>query len=134
MESPKYVPSTSESLVNLEKELKDIRAFNTRRTMGYFPIDQLKKFSTIEKEEHVARERGYKSFLAPQAPVGSEGAFYVYDESALQSVLDDQHDVLQKYDWPMDAEGFVKRVSEAWIDDKGHADLRAVIERAFGRK
>lgn len=119
---------------DISRELKDIRTLGSRKAMGYFPIDQLKAYSTVENEIRIARERGYEYFEAPDAPIGSEGALYVYDEASLQAILEECGDVLEKYHWPSDPDAFVRKVSEAWIDDDARADLRGVIQKAFGRR
>ena len=121
----------------IEKDIQDglanIRSLGSQKPMGYLPIDTLKSYyrSSLEKEIELAKQNGYRYLIAEHAPIGFEGALYVYDKKRLQEVLDLNKETLLKYDWPTEAEEFVGEVSRGWVLPD-YPELLGVIQKAFG--
>ena len=78
----------------------------------------------------MAKQNGYKYLIAEYAPIGFQGALYIFDEKSLQDVLDANKEILLKYDWPTNADSFVSQVSQGWFLD--NAEILALIQKAFG--
>ena len=101
--------------------------------MGYLPLATLEKHLAMDATEVADsfEKRGLKTrvFLANECCINS-GALYVYDPSALQSVLNAASDVLERNKWPISAELFVDRLAKFWIEESD--PVYPVIQRAFG--
>lgn len=70
--------------------------------------------------------------LSDQECMAYGGAFYVYDEQALQSHLDAHKDVLESHEWPQEAEAFITHIASNWAAEK--TSLFDVVSSAFGDK
>ncbi|OGI41591.1 MAG: hypothetical protein A2593_04915 [Candidatus Moranbacteria bacterium RIFOXYD1_FULL_44_9] len=132
--NPKKFEINPESPIekDIQAGLANIRNLGPQKPMGYLPIDTLKSYyrSSPEKEIELAKQNGYKYLIAEYAPIGFQGALYIFDEKSLQDVLDANKEILLKYDWPTNADSFVSQVSQGWFLD--NAEILALIQKAFG--
>jgi hypothetical protein len=103
------------------------------KSLGYLPLATLEKHLAIDVTEaaDLFEKRGLKTrvFLANECCINS-GALYVYDPSALQSILNAASDALERNKWPIVAALFVDRVAKNWVE-QDHP-VYAVIQQAFG--
>lgn len=110
-----------------------LAAVGNAKPVGYLPLATLEKHLAMDVTEvgDLFAKRGLKTrvFLANECCINS-GALYVYDPSALQSVLNAASDVLARNKWPISAELFVDRVAKFWIEESD--PVYAIIQRAFG--
>ena len=110
-----------------------LAAVGNAKPVGYLPLATLEKHLAMDVTEVADSfgERGLKTrvFLANECCINS-GALYVYDPSALQSVLNAASDVLERNKWPISAELFVDRLAKFWIEESD--PVYPVIQRAFG--
>jgi hypothetical protein len=110
-----------------------LAAVGNAKPVGYLPLATLEKHLAMDVTEVADSfaKRGLKTriFLANECCINS-GALYVYDPSALQSVLNAASDVLARNKWPISAELFVDRVAKFWIEESD--PVYAIIQRAFG--
>ena len=60
------------------------------------------------------------------------GAFFVYDEDALTTLLEARKDILEAAGWPTDAYDFVLKVANDWAEEK--TPLFDLVCDAFGDK
>ena len=110
-----------------------LAAVGNAKPVGYLPLATLEKHLAMDVTEVADsfEKRGLKTrvFLANECCINS-GALYVYDPSALQSVLNAASDVLERNKWPISAELFVDRLAKFWIEESD--PVYPVIQRAFG--
>lgn len=108
------------------------------KPMGYLPILTLARLG--EHPDAVAkfsRERGLSTFhLEPSHDDPSKvtqdlGELYVYDEAALQHLLQQNTHLLKRYGWPVAPGDFVARVATDNADHKRQVDLYKLIAWAF---
>ena len=111
----------------------NLAAVGNAKPLGYLPLATLEKHLAMDVTEVAGsfEKRGLKIrvFLANECCINS-GALYVYDPSALQSVLNADFDVLERNKWPVTAELFVDRLAKFWVEQSD--PVHAVIQRAFG--
>ena len=110
-----------------------LAAVGNAKPVGYLPLATLEKHLAMDVTEVADSfaKHGLKTrvFLANECCINS-GALYVYDPSALQSVLNAASDVLERNKWPISAELFVDRLAKFWIEESN--PVYPVIQRAFG--
>lgn len=111
--------------------MDDLLDVGPSKPLGYVSWDILRERG-FEPRSLVGRFRRLglgTRLIAPSEKRFPLGALYVYDEGALQSLLDEHHDVLRAAGWPHDAATFVHWVSDVFV----HADRAPRLYRLIGR-
>jgi hypothetical protein len=113
--------------------LSSLDAVGRAKPLGYLPLNTLERHLSMNVGEVAGRlaKRGLKTkvFSAQDCCING-GAIYIYDESALQGVLDGALHLLKGNQWPNTVEQFVDRVSKDWIEPSH--PVYPVIKQAFG--
>lgn len=131
-ETPK--PIGSESRVkpeNIRNTLTDITLVGPEKPLGYLSFSFIANFG--ERPQQLITESETKGLNHRVIEVGSgetaDQLLYVYDKEALQKLLDNRREVLEKVDWPIDADEFVEHVSKNNAPQE--TDLFDVVADAF---
>jgi hypothetical protein len=91
--------------------LNDLRRVGPTKPMGNLPLDTIVNFSKVDPDILIreAENRGLKAKLFDPNKIHGAG-LYVYDEKALEALLQRHKLILRIARWPMTAEGFVNYV------------------------
>ncbi len=115
--------------------LDDIFGVHEEKPLGYLPISTIKEYSDISPEElsELCRKNGLKTLLfeEPEQPRIVQEALYVYDDRALQLLIDDNLHLLEKYEWPTTPYDLVQKISTTAADSIEQPDLYRLIAYAF---
>jgi hypothetical protein len=119
------------SAEEVEKYLSEIRDLGPEKPMGYLPINFIEELgSTIGEEMSQAKKNGHDHLLVGPETGVIGGALYIYDIESLQSLIDDNRNILKKADWPIAPKALVEKISTEHAPIK--TELFNVIADAFG--
>ena len=112
--------------------LDDLKRVGPDKPVGYLPLRTLIEVCRVNpltmKQE--LEERGLKVLILRERDIGTRsGALYAYDEAALQELLHNNKDILNRAGWPSDPELFVRKLK---IIQQPGTDIYSLIARAFG--
>ncbi len=132
---PQYPPNCYDK----DYVLADLLDVGKTKLMGYLPLRTLRE--VCESDPMQVRQQlidqGLSTFYFDlgDCQIGS-GALYACDAKRLQDFLDmPQHKaILEKYDWPQTAEGFLLHTVHTLAPVETHPDLYDLIALAFNDK
>lgn len=117
--------------------MNDLYDVGPTKPLGYLPILTLARLGEHpDAVTKFSRERGLSTFYLeppddPNKLTQDLGELYVYDEAALQHLLQQNTQLLEKHGWPVLPGDFVTRVATDRADQKRQADLFKLIAWAF---
>lgn len=131
------VPDPNEVTPDHETYVRDTLAWHLRlggdKPVSYLPRQTIERVLAMPASAYrsMIEAEGLKCVEVP-ADVCCiiSGAVYAYDEEALRGVLDEHREPLSAHGWPLDPEGFIRRMARVWLDHNDPA-MPAVLA-AFG--
>jgi len=141
MEFPSFKKNFTKKSTEQEPEkiklLKDLYQVGPEKPLGYLPLDTLTDVCHVNPDElaQELRQKGLKTIKlnVEESRIAYHGALFAYDENALQQLLDDHRDILEKAGWPSDSEAFVDLL-RIRVSNDDNAPLFNLIADAFGDK
>jgi hypothetical protein len=130
-------PEKKKFVVENQNEIymSDLYRVGPEKPIGYLPLRLLEEISDRNEEELTTylNERGVEtvSIGGPGNPTWHGPAFYAFHRPSLQALLDSHKDILIKYNWPTEADEFIKHVSSHHAQPQELFDL---VADAFGDK
>jgi hypothetical protein len=118
--------------------MDDLYSVGPEKPVGYLPVLTIHRNG--EDPDAVAalgESRGLSSFWRePEAEElkrnpSSRGDLYVYDTLAVENLLRQNADLLEKYGWPHDPQRFVEQLAAGPVSPKRQPDLYKLIAWAF---
>lgn len=114
--------------------LDDLYGVGPDKPVGYLPVMRIADGGENPyKVDELSKERGLSTFwyYPPDAKHDWDARLYVYDPLALEHLLGQNTNTLQRYGWPATATEFVERVSAEHVHPKRQANLYRLIARTF---
>lgn len=119
------------------KLLNDLYQVGPQKPLGYLPIDTLIDICKVNPEhfEQELQNKGLKTLKlnVEESRIAYHGALFAYDENALQKLLNEHQEILEKAGWPSDSEAFVRNL-RIRVSNDDNAPLFNLIADAFGDK
>ncbi len=109
--------------------IEGIEQVGPQKPIGYYPIP---KGTTEEQVHEMAKTYEAKGLMTHVLNRAGNFTLYIYDKTALQTLLDKSQNILQAAGWPDLAEAFVLVVASENAKPKTH--LYDLIADAFGDK
>lgn len=113
-----------------EELLSDLRMVSSEKPLGYLPLSTIVTHchTTPEAITAEAEARGLQSAIKEGGNTGS-GALYIWDEGALNTLLQNNAETLTQASWPTEASSFVDTVER--IHAPNRTPLFDLIADAF---
>ena len=113
--------------------LEDLYDVGAKKAVGFMTLDMVRHFAPLEEVLAELTARGLKTFITDERQCWNQTAsLYAYDELMLEKLLAPRREFLQSQGWPVDPEGFVKKMSATWAEAK--TPLYDLVADAFGNK
>ena len=118
-------------------DLSDLFRVGAQKPLGYLPLSTIRKKgydpARIRQTLEGAQQLQTLTVGRKESWINS-GALFVWDDQALQNLLDKHQAVLKDAAWPTEAHAFVDRVSHIVVEQSSNEPLYKLIANAFGRE
>lgn len=102
--------------------LDDLRKVGKDKSLVYLPINAIINYCKRSPEEimEIADKNSLCTFLIKEEDSRTipSGVLYVYDDKALQEILEKNIENLEAADWPTDPEAFIEKITEVNVPQK----------------
>lgn len=118
---------------NREYYLENLYLVGKKKPLGYLPLETIiKTGKSLDILIEELKAQGLQILLLNEEECTVySGALYVFDESALQNLLNRNNKLLDDSGWPKIAKEFVLEVANKDVDFKINAELYDLIADAF---
>lgn len=116
-----------------DRILKSLTTVGITKAIGYLPLYTIYDFLEMTTQElsEQALNRGLSTrrFESDECCIKS-GAFYVYDQERLITIIEASTSILWKEDWPLDPDLFIEAIAQNWLELEN--PVLPIIRQAFG--